>query len=677
MLNLEDKVTSITFVGPKYEELLENLNIRTVRDLLYHFPFRYDDFSKIKKINELMVGETVTVLGEVFDIRNIFTKNGKRITKLTFADETGKVPVIWFNQIYLAKTFKKGMKLAVSGELSNFDKTLTFISPEFELASDHLLHTGRMVPIYSESKGISSKWLRSRINHLLNISHIKVEEYLPEEILKGNKFFEINEALRKFHFPKNAAEADEARRRFEYEEILEILLEAHTRKIEWQGKKSIKAFESHTTKLEKLIKNLPFELTNSQKICIEEIIKDLSKGKPMNRLLQGDVGSGKTIVAVVASYLTYLNGLKVYFMAPTEILATQHYETFKKFLEPLNIKVSLTTGSQKGEDADIEIGTHALLFKERNMPGLVIIDEQHKFGVEQRSKLLYEHDKETKKFKNVSPHLLTMTATPIPRTLALTIYGDLEISTITEMPVGRQKVSTKVVLPNKRMAAYNWVRNQIIDSKLKNQAFIVCPLIEESEHESMQNIKAATKEFENLSKDVFKDLKVELLHGKMKPKEKEKIISEFKSGKLNVLVSTPVIEVGIDIPSATIVAIETSERFGLASLHQTRGRVGRGSEKSYCILFTESKNPSTLRRLKLLETTHNGLKLAEEDLNIRGQGEVFGTRQSGKLNMKLADLMNIELIRKVKNDIEKLSKDKEAFASLYAHFIKNKNIGAN
>lgn len=668
MLEVGDSVSEIPFIGDKYEKLLLKLNIKTVKDLLYHFPFRYDDFSKLKKISELKLNDTVTVTGIIESINNVFTKNGKKFTKIVLSDETGKINCIWFNQPFLAKTFYKGLKISVSGTVSFFDRSLTFISPEFEFGNN--IHTGRIVPIYPETYGVSSKWLRSRINHLLTISEMKIEEYLPKNILSENNFLEINSSLNQIHFPSNLKKSQLAKSRFEYEEILEILLNSFVKKGEWGNKKCVKLFSNCKLQISNFIKNLPFNLTNSQLQCVNEIIEDLTKEKPMNRILQGDVGSGKTVVAVIASYLAYLNNSKTYYMAPTEVLANQHFETFKNLFANTKVKLGLTTGSQKhiGE-FDIEIGTHALLHKENNKnAGLVIIDEQHKFGVEQRATLTNITEEKT-------AHLLTMTATPIPRTLALTLYGDLDISSLTEKPIGRQKITTKVVTKTQREKAYEWIKNEL--SKSKKQAYIVCPLIEESEHESLANVKAATIEFEKLSKNIFKDFKVALLHGRMKPKEKEEVLNGFRNGESQILVATPVIEVGIDIKNVTVIAIEASERFGLAQLHQMRGRVGRGEEKSYCLLLTESSNPQTISRLKLLETEDEGSKLAEYDLKLRGQGEIFGTAQSGMIRLKLADISNIELIKKVKEDLIKTVKNTEDFNLLKTHFVSTKNVSAN
>ncbi len=649
MLNPSDPISKVPLIGPKYEKLLLRLGISTIQDLLRHFPSRYIDFSNIKRVRDLTMGEDATIVGIVNEVKNIYTKTGKIITKLVLSNEEDFINVIWFNQPFLVKFIRVGASIAVSGRVDYFNNEKTIISPEYEMLTSNkevYIHTGRLVPIYSETKGLSSKWLRSRIYFLLT-RNLNVEETLPESVIKSQHFTNINIALKNIHFPANFKEVENSRKRFGFEEIYNLLLKAKSLKSEWSSNEASKSFKQHKFEISKFIENLPFKLTDSQILAINEIISDLSKKSPMNRLLQGDVGSGKTVVAAVASYLSYLNGCKTFYMAPTEILANQHYTTFKELLKPYKINVQLTTGNKKGDrNCDINIGTHALIYDKHETPnlGLVIIDEQHRFGVKQRADLV-------KRSGEKLPHILSMTATPIPRSLSLTIYGNLDLSSLTEMPKGERLVNTWIVPNYKREKAYVWVKEQIIISRHKNQAFIICPLIEESDDETMANVKAATSEFLKLKSTVFNKLKIGLLHGKMTSIEKAKNIDLFRKKKLNVLVATPVIEVGIDVPSATIVIIEAAERFGLASLHQIRGRVGRGGEKSYCLLFTQSKDINTISRLKLLETSQNGLFLAEEDLKLRGPGEFFGYTQHGKINFKIADPTDLKLIQEVKKYI--------------------------
>jgi ATP-dependent DNA helicase RecG len=499
---------------------------------------------------------------------------------------------------------------------------------------------------------------------------LEAKEFLPEFILEKHKYINRKDALNKMHFPNSEIDETAAKKRFAYEEIFLELLQVLERKKDWQA--NLKAPKINNKKfageIKKLIQNLPFKLSASQEQAVTQISQDVAKPIPMNRLLEGDVGSGKTIVAVVISFLTHLNGYKTMYMAPTEILANQHFETFDKFLRPLGIKVQLKTGSTKTFDptANIIIGTHALIHLEEKLDkvGLIIIDEQHRFGVSQRAKLLElgNHQK--------TPHLLTMTATPIPRTLALTIYGDLEISNL-EMPENKKKnTKTWVLNEAKRSDALVWVAKQ------EKPTFIVCPLIEQSEHESLENVKAAEVEFEKLKKTVFKGKKIGLLHGRMNANEKQQAIEDFRSGKIQILVSTPVIEVGVDIPDASIMVIESAERYGLASLHQLRGRVGRQGQESYCIIFSANKSPISLARLKNLEKYDSGLKLAEIDFSLRGQGNLYGTQQHGYVTFKVANLSDVALLEQVKKDAKETFDKLDEFPELQLKLKDRlKNIG--
>ena len=447
------------------------------------------------------------------------------------------------------------------------------------------------------------------------------------------------------HFPTNIRLANTARERFAFEEFFLIQLAALKRKSEWQAKQKTDPFVVDQEKVMGFIADLPFPLTKAQNKVIKEIIVDLKEEKPMNRLLQGDVGSGKTVVAAIASLITFLNGRAVLLMAPTEILAKQHFQTLESLLKPYGIKVGLQTGSKKTKyRSDLSVGTHALIFSKKPLEniGLTIIDEQHKFGVAQRSQL---------RSKGLVSHFLTMSATPIPRTMALTLYGDLDISVIDELPSGRKKVKTFVVPREKRDGAYKFIREQV---QKGNQVFIICPLIEPSE--TLVSVKSAKAEWERLSSEVFPEYSVGLLHGRLKGNEKDSVIKKFKEGKLNILVSTPVVEVGIDVPNATVMMIEAAERFGLAQLHQIRGRVGRSSEQSYCLLFTEKENSENLSRLKNLEKKHVGLELAELDLRIRGPGQLYGTAQHGIPTLKVANLSDVELIEKTRKEATRVLK---------------------
>jgi len=660
-MNLKDSIEKLPFVGPTFGKRLQKLNITTIEDLLYHFPFRYDDFSLISPIGRTQVGETVTLKGKVDQIINDYTKNHKPIQKASVSDDSGQIELIWFNQPFLTKVIKTGKIYYFSGQISWYGKSKIMVSPEYEPADKPAIHTGRLVPIYPETAGISSKWLRSRLKLALEIFGSQINEFLPAEIIQEKKLMGEAEAIQAIHFPKNKSAAEKARQRLAFDELYLLQLSAFLRRKEWENQKSGRALAIDKVKVAQFKQNLPFALTNAQERVITEILADLQKNKPMNRLLEGDVGSGKTVVATLAAYVAALNDQQTLFMAPTEILAQQHFKTLKSLLEPLGVEVELITStSHKSSTLNLQspviVGTHSLLYQnfETSKIGLVIVDEQHRFGVEQRALLAQ---------KGAAPHFLTMTATPIPRSIALTFFGDLDLSVIDELPAGRIKVKTWVVPQQKRADCYAWIRSQI--KKTSEQAFIICPFIEESE--SLRTVKAAKKEFEILTKEVFPDLKLGLLHGQNKAQEKEQILTDFKEGKLDILVATPVVEVGIDIPRATIMLIEAADRFGLAQLHQLRGRVGRSNLASYCFLFTENENPKVINRLKTLEKTNIGMELAEIDLRLRGPGEVYGTRQHGFPNLKVASFTDILLISQAREAAEKTLK-----ANLFNHFLQSR-----
>lgn len=672
-MNLDTPLRHIPGIGYVHGRRLAEINLLTVSDLINHFPFRYEDFSEIVPINEAQINTKITLKGEIWQIKNIFTKYGKKLTQAIFNDGTNSINLTWFNSTYLTKSIKVGDRLQISGKLTKYGSKLSIIMPVWEkfetgsmsnqLSKKHL-HTGGLIPVYPETEGISSRWLRTKIAQILPKVNLLIEDPLPEHI-KGN-MLSLKDAYQKIHFPEGYEDVEEATRRLSFDEIFLIQLKTLLIKNSWENKPGVDLFKIDRDVLSGFTDNLPFGLTGAQKRVLEEIISDLQKGRPMNRLVQGEVGSGKTAVAAIAAYITHLNGLKTLYMAPTEILAFQHHSTFKKLLEPFGIEIGLYTGSRKfklnnesgivnkaknkkpdssviihNSEPQIIIGTHALLSEklQAENTGLIIVDEQQRFGVEQRSVL---------RNKAKIPHFLTMTATPIPRTVALTLYGDLDLSIIDEMPKGRIPVKTYVVPSKKRTDAYKFIESRVREGE---QVYIITPLIEISE--TLLTVKAAVDEFENLKK-VFPKLKLGLLHGRLKPKEKDAVLQDFKNKKTDILVSTSVVEVGVDVPNATIMVIEGAERFGLAQLHQLRGRVGRGSKQSYCLLFPSTEESNIVSRLKNLEKISDGLKLAEIDLKIRGSGEIFGKRQSGRFDLKIASFNDLELIEKTRTEAQNL-----------------------
>lgn len=607
---------------------LKKLRIETVFDLLYHVPSRYEDRSTVSSANRITPGSSVTLVGSITEIKNDFTRRGKFLQKGIFSDSTGSIPVIWFNQPFLVSALKN-QSVALWGKVDFYASRPALISPDYELTGrgGELLHLGRLVPIYPETAGVSSKWLRTKIHHLL--TNLDLAEILPPGILPAD-YPSFSVALNTIHFPKSLSETEIARTRLGFDELLLLHLASLKRRAAWKHTRLSKPLTVNSGQITAFTDSLPFKLTSSQKQAVFEILSDLSRPVPMNRLLEGEVGSGKTVVAAAAAFAAFTNHTQTVFLAPTQILAEQHYQTLTRLLSPHGLTTALVTSQHKPprQYFDILVGTHALLSPHLDLSrvGLTIIDEQHRFGVIQRAQAAA---------LGASPHTLTMTATPIPRSLALTLFGDLDLSLLTEIPKDRPPVKTWVIPEAKRAAAYTWISTQI--STHHSQAFIICPLIEYSE--TLTSVKAAATEFAAL-KDIFPQFRLGLLHGRLAGKAKSEVMDLFRQGDLDILVATPVVEVGIDVPNAALIVIEAADRFGLAQLHQLRGRVGRGNLQSYCLIFTTDNNP----RLKLLETHHSGLELAELDLKLRGPGEVYGTAQHGLPQLKVGSFADLNLL---------------------------------
>ncbi len=710
-MQLHDKLETKFRLDEKQKKALHKLNLFSVHDLLFHFPVRYSDISEVKQIIDLIPGEVATVYGKVSKLK---TKKGFRshipMGEGEIEDLTGKIKIIWFHQAYLAKMIHNGESVKLTGKVTAGKGGIYLANPEYEKMIDIPINShdtlfkkkgtesiGFSYPIYAETKGITSKWFYHAIEKILKDKTLDTfTDYVPDDILKKYNLPTLKTALIWIHKPKNKNDAASARKRFAFEEVFFIQLKRQHDKFIYKKNKAF-TIKPNKKETEEFLKRFPFEATKAQKRSIETILDDMAKSFPMSRLLEGDVGSGKTAVAATASYVVvntrppkdspFLNSqglslirqnfgnLQVAYMAPTEILATQHFESFIKYFQHLPIQIGLITGSgcrkfpsklnpdgwttisrnqllkwvANGE-IPILIGTHALIQKSVKFKNLAlcVIDEQHRFGTAQRSRLVRKD--------NIAPHLLSMTATPIPRTLALTIYGDLDLSLLDEMPAGRKEIITEIITPNKRENTYEKIKEEL---KKGRQLYVICPRINEPdpEKEMALNVKSAVAEAKRLKKEVFPEYEIGILHSKISKEKKEKVMGDFTNGKIHILCATSVVEVGVNVPNATVIIIEGAERFGLAQLHQLRGRVIRSTHQAYCYVFADAKSEKTIDRLKALRTAKNGFELAELDLTLRGAGELGGTKQWGITDLGMEAIKNIKMVEAARAEAIRLISD--------------------
>ncbi|MCC7469870.1 MAG: ATP-dependent DNA helicase RecG [Bacteroidetes bacterium] len=710
-MNLKDSLESSFRLSLPHKRALEKVGLKTIEDLLYYFPQRYSDQSTVKLIRDLEDGETATIYGE---ITNLKTKKSFR-SKVPMAegvlnDGSGKIKVVWFNQAFVGKVLHNEQKITLTGKVSTSKYGLSITNPEYESCKglpvdvhDSLFAGTKneqdfSFPIYRETKGLTSKWIYHAINKIVSFGALKnLEEYIPEDILKKYNLPKLQTALVWIHMPRNKKDAEAARKRFAFEEVFFIQLEKQKEREENREKKSFKIF-SREKEINDFVKRFPFEMTLGQKSAVSDILDDFEKDYPMSRLLEGDVGSGKTAVAATASYATITNrpdgktfgNLQVAYMAPTEILAGQHFESFIKYFTYTGINIGLITGSgckkfpskinpngwtdisksqllkwvENGE-IPILIGTHALIYKSVKFKhlALAIVDEQHRFGTKQRSKLAKKDE--------FAPHFLSMTATPIPRTLALTIYGDLDLTLLEEMPAGRKKVITEIIRPDKRDETYEFIKSQMNEGR---QLYVICPRINEPDpdKEFALQAKSVKAEAKRLKENIFKDKNIGILHSKMTPAEKERVMQDFSDKKIDILCATSVVEVGVNVPNATLIIIEGAERFGLAQLHQLRGRVIRSNHQAYCFVFPETESKKSLDRLKALKTAKNGFELSELDLGLRGSGDLAGMKQWGVTDLGMEAIKNLKMVEAARNEARDIvTKNKlEKFPALLAEFLR-------
>jgi ATP-dependent DNA helicase RecG len=655
---LDAPLTVLTGVGPKISKTLERLGLATLGDMLTYYPRRYDDFSQMKPINRLVYGEEVTIIGTIWETHLRKIRGGQAtVVRTIVSDSTGTIECSWFNQPWLAEKLRAGQQITLSGKVEQYLGRLVMQSPVWEPLDRQMLHTGRIVPVYPLTEGITARWLRERMHLVVSQWAARVPDPLPEPVRQRVGLMDYPTALRQIHFPDSQQLLADARARLAFDEIFRLQLGALRQRADWQSAPG-RPLAVADDWLSVRQAALPFALTPAQKRVLADLRADLARAVPMTRLLQGEVGSGKTVLAALAAAIGRANGAQSALMAPTSILAEQHYRTLASLLAggpdptprlalllgatPDSEKAAIYDGLRTGQ-IDVVVGTHALIeapVEFANL-GLAVVDEQHRFGVSQRAAL-------RAKGREFSPHLLVMSATPIPRSLALTLYGDLDLSVLDEVPPGRQPIETRILYQDERERGYAFLRSQIMKGR---QAYVICPLVEESDK---IEAKAAVEEYTRLQKHVFPDLRLGLLHGRLKADEKEEVMSLFHGAELDILVTTSVVEVGVDVPNATVMLIEGASRFGLAQLHQFRGRVGRGEHASYCLLVSDLPGAGSGlgdgdERLKAVEASQDGFALAEKDLELRGPGEFLGTRQAGYGDLRLAkisDLRLVELARK-------------------------------
>ncbi len=660
MTTFDTSLAKLSRISETHAKKLEKLGLFTVKDLLYHFPSRYDDFSHIFNIDELVEDSNATVTGYISNVKTTrIYKRHLTITSATVTDDTDSIEMIWFNQAFVEQTLQTDKKLRVSGKVALSKKgAIQFNSPNVERLERVPTSTGRLVPIYPETAGITSKWLRWQIQMILS-KDITYDDPIPKNILDKLNLQSLGDALKTIHFPKTELEVEYASKRFMFEEMFLLqLITLRTRAALSKEKATEIPFDKKM--IQNFIATLPFKLTDAQKTSSFQILKDMERSTPMNRLLNGDVGAGKTLVAAIAALQALESGHQIAILAPTEVLASQHFNTFLTLFEKNDHSIGLLTGAHKmygshpalvqdvtrqkmlklikGGDIQLVIGTHAVIQDDVafNDLTLIVVDEQQRFGVAQRATLAQKSIDSDDGNKKAVPHFLTMTATPIPRTFALALFGDLDVSLLDEKPGNRKEIKTQLVHPNNQKDIYDFIKKEIKNGR---QAYIILPLVEESD--ALKNVKAAKEECVRLEKEVFIDQNLGLMHGRLKSKEKESLMTEFKNGKIDILVSTSVVEVGVDVPNATVMIIENAERFGLSQLHQFRGRIGRDKYQSYCFLFSDHANS---QRLRAMEKHSDGFKLAEIDLKLRGPGEFLGAAQSGLPDGAMKNIANTKLV---------------------------------